>query len=229
MSTQIDHVRDHYLAQSLRSMPKNSLIDLKLTSLSLYKMSIRVANEEFQSLDLQVHSFLNNVPLHDVSAIDLPGSQNRMIGEVRAFLFSKDAEKTNPIVNFLFQLRFFVGRLLRWDETPPAEESRSYQNRLSAELRSQSQVEPGTADGPFRVLYQLPHESLSEIQNATVHAFLCLALVPQASGFRFYLAVYVLPVSWFTPIYMAAIEPFRRFLVYPAILRKVRSAWVEHA
>jgi hypothetical protein len=41
-----------------------------------------------------------------------------------------------------------------------------------------------------------------------------------------YWAVYVKPVSWLTPVYMAVIEPFRRFVVYPAILRQIRRAWV---
>jgi hypothetical protein len=29
------------------------------------------------------------------------------------------------------------------------------------------------------------------------------------------------------PIYMALIEPFRRFIVYPALLRRLRRAWSE--
>jgi hypothetical protein len=32
-------------------------------------------------------------------------------------------------------------------------------------------------------------------------------------------------VSRFTPIYMAAIEPFRRFIVYPALEARLRAAW----
>jgi hypothetical protein len=41
-----------------------------------------------------------------------------------------------------------------------------------------------------------------------------------------YWAVYVLPVSWFTRPYLIAIEPFRRFIVYPAMLRRIRRAWI---
>ncbi len=47
-----------------------------------------------------------------------------------------------------------------------------------------------------------------------------------ASGYRFYWAIYVKSVSRFTPVYMAVIEPFRRFVVYPAILRRLRVSWV---
>ncbi|AGP39930.1 hypothetical protein BE04_16170 [Sorangium cellulosum] len=33
------------------------------------------------------------------------------------------------------------------------------------------------------------------------------------------------PVSRWTSAYMALIEPFRRFIVYPSILRQLREAW----
>jgi hypothetical protein len=39
--------------------------------------------------------------------------------------------------------------------------------------------------------------------------------------------VYVEPTSWLTPVYMALIEPFRRFVVYPSLLGGVTRAWAE--
>jgi hypothetical protein len=77
----------------------------------------------------------------------------------------------------------------------------------------------------FRLLYLVEHESLAEIRNATVHAFLCAALFERPDGYRLYWAVYVKPSSWLTPVYMAVIEPFRRFIVYPAMLGRIRRAW----
>jgi hypothetical protein len=35
----------------------------------------------------------------------------------------------------------------------------------------------------------------------------------------------VSPVSRLTAVYMALIDPFRRLLVYPAILRHVHQSW----
>jgi hypothetical protein len=32
-------------------------------------------------------------------------------------------------------------------------------------------------------------------------------------------------VSRFTPLYMAAIDPFRKLIVYPALLRSVAAQW----
>jgi hypothetical protein len=45
-------------------------------------------------------------------------------------------------------------------------------------------------------------------------------------GYRLYLAVYVLPVSWLTRPYLITIEPFQRFILYPAMLRRIRRAWL---
>jgi hypothetical protein len=53
-----------------------------------------------------------------------------------------------------------------------------------------------------------------------------MALCCTASGYRLYWAIYVRNVSRFTPVYMTLIEPFRRFVVYPSILRRLRGAWV---
>jgi hypothetical protein len=75
------------------------------------------------------------------------------------------------------------------------------------------------------LLYQFPRESLRETRNATVHGFICTALDGTATGYRLYWAIYVRPVSWLTRPYLIAIEPFRRIL-YPAMLRRIRQAWI---
>jgi hypothetical protein len=101
-----------------------------------------------------------------------------------------------------------------------------YLSRVSPALRARSVVQPGTMELGFRLLFLLERESLAEIHNSTVHAFLCAALREHPSGYRLYWAVYVKPASWLTPMYMALIEPFRRFIVYPAMLGRVRRAWI---
>ena len=50
-------------------------------------------------------------------------------------------------------------------------------------------------------------------------------LVETADTYRFYFGVYVRSVSRFTPVYMALIDPFRRLVVYPSLLRSVRAIW----
>jgi hypothetical protein len=99
-------------------------------------------------------------------------------------------------------------------------------SRLSERDRRDSEITPGTPDGAFLLLYQFPGEVLSETRNATVHGYVCTALTRTATGYRLYWGVYVLPVSGLTRPYLIAIEPFRRFILYPAMLRRIRRAWL---
>ena len=188
---------------------------------------MRVPAEEFRALDLEVHAFLADVALQDVSAVDLPGGgPDRTISDVRALL-SADGARTHSVpVRILFALRLRLGRCFGWDRTTHEPAALSYVEKLSDDQRERSIAEPGSADGIFRLLYLFPDEALGEVRNATVHAFSCMTIQPTASGYRFYWAIYVKNVSWLTPVYMALIEPFRRFVVYPAILRRLRISWV---
>jgi len=186
---------------------------------------MRVSSSEFSRLDLQAHDFLGDVPLADVSAVDLPGgAPGRHLADVRALMRSEDLLGANRLTGSLFALRGWLGRRFGWDgqQGLPAD---SYVHRLTVMQRAASLIAPGTPDGPFHVVYALGDEMLTEIRNATVHAFLCATLVPVSSGYRLYWGVYVKPVSRWTRIYMLAIEPFRRFIVYPSMLGRIRRAW----
>jgi hypothetical protein len=188
---------------------------------------MRVPIAEFRALDLEAHAFLADVPLRDVSAIDLPGGgDGRSLADVRALRSGDGALTASVPVRILFSLRLLLGRLFGWDRAVHAHEEQSYIERLTDDHRVRSLAEPGTPDGPFRMLYLFPLEALGETRNATVHAFSCMALCRTAVGYRLYWAIYVKNVSRFTPIYMALIEPFRRFVVYPAILRRLRASWI---
>jgi len=74
----------------------------------------------------------------------------------------------------------------------------SYVHRLSEEDRAQSTAAPGTPDGRFSLLYRFENEQLSELRNATVHAFLSLSIRPTLGGYLAYLGVFVQPVHRFT-------------------------------
>ena len=192
---------------------------------------MRVPRDEFRSLGLEVHGILSDVPLHDVSAIDLPGGgAGRTISDVRSLLAGVNLRAANPAVCALVALRTRVGRLCGWDSdihTIHRHQDTSYIHRLSLDVRRRSALAPGSQDGRFHLLYVLERESLAEFRNATVHALFAFALTETLAGYRLYLGVYVQPVSRLTALYMALIDPFRRFIVYPAVLRKIRRAWEE--
>ena len=188
-------------------------------------MGMRVKPVDFQRLNLRCHALLSDVPLHDVWAIRLDGGgPGRSIQDARAILFG-DRRPPNLAVRGLFALRWALGRAFGWDDKRHNPSGVSYVNRLAEADRSQSQVAPGTREGRFRVLYVLGEEALSELRNATVHAFLVLALTPRAGGYTLYLAIYVKPVSRLTTLYMALIDPFRRLIVYPSLGRQVQQRW----
>ena len=192
--------------------------------------AMRCDPAEFRALPLEVHALLHDVPLRDVTAIDLPGGgPGRTLADVRALLPQGASGAGNPVARALFGLRWALGRLFDWDRAPTPDERAqwSYEVRLLPALRARSQVAPGTRDGSFQTMYRLDQEMLVEIRNATVHAFLASVLLPNpgGSGYRLYWAVSVKKVSWLTPLYMAAIEPFRRFIVYPSLFRGIRRAW----
>jgi len=183
---------------------------------------MRIPPAEYLSLPLRAHELLREVPLYDVSAVDLPGGgPGRTIADVRA-LESRAAP--SRLASVLFGVRFFLGRVFGWDRKPTQPEQ-TLVMRLSEKDRRDSQVAPGTHVGPFLLVYQFADEALAEIRNATVHGWLCTALVSTATGYRFYWGVYVQPVSWLTRPYLLAIEPFR-WILYPAMLARIRRAWI---
>jgi Protein of unknown function (DUF2867) len=94
---------------------------------------MRVPREQFQSLSLEVHGILSDVPLHDVTAVDLPGGgTGRTISDVRALLARENVRAANPIVRGLFALRALLGRLFGWDPDMHTHPETSSIHRLSS-------------------------------------------------------------------------------------------------
>ena len=187
---------------------------------------MRVTPEEYAGIELRAHSLLAGVPLHDVWAVDLPARRpGRTIVDLRTLLAVENLRSASSAVNLLFGLRGLLGRVFRWDGEPPQASEQSFLHRLTASDRERSLVAPGTREGPFRVLLVSPREAISEIQNPTVHAFSVFALLERDSGHRLYWAIYVKPVGRITSWYMRLIDPFRRLIIYPAVLRYIRAAW----
>ena len=188
---------------------------------------MRIDPGEFRARPLRVHALLHDVPLEDAWAIPLSGGgAGRTIQDVRAVMVA-GREASPTVVQALLRLRRRIGALFGWDRQRPGWNAESYADRLSPADRAQSLVAPGTPDGNFRLLYRFEDEQLSELRNATVHAFASLSIRPTQGGYLAYLGVFVQPVHRFTKLYMMAIGPFRRLVVYPAIIRQMQRAWVE--
>src|SRR6266567_6084337 len=185
----------------------------------------RISTQEFERLPLRVHEFLAGVPLHDVWAIDLPSTRSGITLDEFLRTAGTRPFSCSAVVCVLMNIHLFVGRLLCFVNDTPATERESFATRLTSADRSRSLALAGTRDGLFRVVYRFENEQLLEVINRTAHAAALSALVETPSAYRFYFGVYVRNVSRFTPVYMTLIDPFRKLVVYPSLLRTVRTSW----
>ena len=185
----------------------------------------QISTREFERLPLRVHDFLAGVPLHDVWAVDLPRVRSGITLDEFVRAAGSRPFTPSPVVRALLNIRLFVGRRLGWDREPDATVRETFATRLTTADRSKSLAPAGTREGPFRMVYRFENEQLLELINRTAHAAALSALVETPSGYRFYFGVYVRSVGRLTPVYMALIDPFRKFIVYPSLLRSVRSTW----
>jgi hypothetical protein len=187
----------------------------------------QITEQEFERVPLRVHSFLADVPLHDVWAVDLPRSRPGVTLDEFLRATNSQLYTLSPTARALLNLRFFVGGLFGWDSTSPQTVSEMFAERLTPEDRASSLAPAGRADGLFRIVYQFENEQLSEVINRTAHAGVLSALVETATSYRFYFAVYVREVGPLTPLYMMLIDPFRKLIVYPSLLQSVQANWKQ--
>jgi Protein of unknown function (DUF2867) len=188
----------------------------------------QISQREFEVLSLRVHTFLADVPLHDVWAVDLPRPRAGItLAEFRRRVAGARLFTPSPAVRALVVVRLFLGRFFGWDRTPSEETSPTFADRLTPADCALSLAPAGTREGSggLRVVYRFENEQLEEVINRTVHAAALSALVETANSYRFYFAVYVRKVGRLTPFYMALIDPFRKLIVYPSLLRSIRANW----
>lgn len=173
------------------------------------------------------------MPLHDVWRFQLRGGApgltidqvvDRFVEVVQSALGS-GAGGSGVAMRALFWLRSALGRVSNWDRESPKATTPSYIRRLSEEDNARSLEAPGSKRYFWTIVYTFDREALGEVINRTVHSFLLFALEPSEGGYTLYWATYVKAVSWFTPIYMALIDPFRRLLIYPALIRRFEETW----
>ncbi|HEX4202288.1 MAG TPA: DUF2867 domain-containing protein [Chthoniobacterales bacterium] len=185
----------------------------------------RISTQEFVRLPLRVHDFLTGVPLHDVWAVDLPRTKDGITLNEFLQAASTGRVSLSPAVRLLLHIRFSVGKIFGWDREPAVSARETFVDRMMATDRSSTLVAPGTKEGFFRVVYRFENEQLLEVLNRTAHAAALSALVETPTAYRYYFAVYVKNVGRLTPIYMSLIDPIRRLIVYPSLLRSVQARW----
>src|SRR6267142_78814 len=93
---------------------------------------MRVPADEYRALPLTAHAVLQGVPLHDVSAVDLPDGGDRVIADVLSLL--SDSAVRGGATAVLRGFRRALGRLFGWDRPQPAAAS-AFWDRVPADLR----------------------------------------------------------------------------------------------
>jgi Protein of unknown function (DUF2867) len=133
------------------------------------------------------------------------------------------------VVRTLWEARWKIGALLRWDskDTGVGFRVNSLRERLPSDLRAAPR---GPDFAPFTSVYQLENEWAAEMANRTVHAVMHIGWVlEESAGYRGQMAVLVKPNGPLGAAYMAAIKPFRHLIVYPALMRWIEQRWLTSA
>ena len=187
---------------------------------------MRVANTAHASRPWRIHELTGGFRLEDVWALPGRGGPYDLPKAVELITGYDPAHSTSFAVRTLFAIRWKLGGLFGWDDPDDGTGGRvlTLRDRLPADLRDASG--PEFEGLPFTSLYLLAHEWAAEIANRTMHGILHLGWVSDPAGdYRAEMAVYVNPNGRLGGAYMAAIRPFRHFLVYPPMLREYGRRW----
>jgi len=181
----------------------------------------QVLSEEFKRLPLRVYTFLAEVPLHDVWAVDLSRWRARVT--LQGFLRTGTGCLCTPsrscecCSTFDFSLDVSLGGF------------RTQQQLRGKHSRHVLPTRIGRIHWPrpdfSASSTAFENERVAELIDGTAHVAALTALIKTPTAYRYYLAVYVWDVSPFTPFYMAMINPCRRRIMYPFFLRVVRARW----
>ncbi|MFG1932789.1 DUF2867 domain-containing protein [Mycobacterium sp. NPDC048908] len=172
----------------------------------------------------RIHAIAREFRVLDVWPLPTPGGRDDFPRLVR-LMATLDPANTSVMVRTLFAVRWALGRLFGLDDQPSGLGARvpSLRDRLPAEL---ADLPTGFDTHPFTPLYVTDDEFALEIANQTVHGVMHIGWVPdQTCGHRGQLTVLVKPNGALGTAYLAAISPFRHFIVYPLMLRDIGRAW----
>ena len=185
---------------------------------------MRLPDTEHTSRPWRIHDLTPDFRLEDVWALPTPGGPDDLHRLVRIFAGGDTATSPSRAARALFAIRWWLGRLLGWDEPDAGAQRPTLRDRLPADLRAAPG--PDFATLPFTSLYELHDEWAAEIVNRTVHGVMHIGWVPDGrGGHRGQMAVLVKPVGRLGAVYMAAIRPLRHLVVYPPLLREIGRDW----
>jgi len=201
----------------------------------------RIPNSAHESHPWRIREIVPDFILDDVWALPAEGGAEDFPALLELVTSIDPARSGSRATRFLWQLRdrlgawFGLGRI----RVPaggdagggggrlsiPGTRETSLAERLPEDLRGTA-ADAAFGSLPFVPLYQTDVEVAAELSNQTVHGVVHLAWVEEGEGrYQGQMAVYVKPRGRFGQGYMAAIKPFRYWIVYPALMRQFEQAW----
>lgn len=140
---------------------------------------------------------------------------------------------------FLIILRGIMGRIFNLDTNMnvlpiPGSHQKSVKERLSKKdmqynlSRKFMGEKKDNGQSGFRLVYLFAKEALWELSINPAHVLMHFGWVEKENGFyTARLAVYAKPRGNFGKFYLEMIMPFRRNIIYPEMLEKVKIKWLE--
>ena len=188
---------------------------------------MRLPNTAHTARPWRIHEIAHDFDVEDVWALPTPGGPDDFPRLVRTGVSLDPSRSGSPVVRALFAIRWKVGGLLGLDDEKTGLGGRvpTLRDRLPDDLRD-GPSGPDFAATPFTPLYLTGDEFAAEIANQTVHGVLHVGWVPDAEGgYRGEMAILVKRNGLLGSAYMAAIAPFRHWLVYPPLIEEFGRAW----
>lgn len=145
-------------------------------------------------------------------------------------------QNKTSVASILFDLRNWIAKIIPLDKNinslpiPGCRET-SLKARLTAydigkKLKTGSAIQIDESGLAFLPVYLLKNESLHELSNDTVHALIHFGWILKDNGFyTATLSIYVKSRGRLGAFYLKAIEPFRRHIVYPTIMKNIKNQW----
>ncbi|HEY9207287.1 MAG TPA: DUF2867 domain-containing protein [Candidatus Methanoperedens sp.] len=190
----------------------------------------------------KVNTIANDFILWDVWEIPI-AANNSKTENFQAFYgiafetFRKMQTKTT-LVSILFTLRFWMDKIFPLDRNintlpiPGCWET-TVKIRLSSQDLEKSKagkaIKVNNTDLEFRPVYLFEDESLHELSNDTVHGLIHIGWIKKNDNYyKATLAIYVIPRGIYGKVYLKLIEPFRRYIVYPGMMKAIKEQWQEY-
>ena len=175
----------------------------------------------------RIHEIAPDFKLEDVWALPTPGGPDDFQRLVQGFLDDDPTRHPSYAFRTLFKIRLKLGALLGLDDERDGVGKRvpTLRDRLPADLRDAPK--PAFTSLPFTTLFMTDNEFAAEAANRTMHGVLHLGWVADddGTGYHGQLAVLVKRNGLLGAAYMAAIAPFRHFIVYPQLTRTIGRTW----